>query len=539
MNSEKPGVDRRGFLKRAGLLSAAAAGAPLATAASAEAAGLGIDLDVDLDIDVRRLFGRDRYRWLVGDHHIHTRYSYDAMYTVDRIASGGRAHGADWLVITDHGHAAHEKSSVERTNAEILAAQREHRDLLLWQGMEWNVPGAEHATVFFQAGAKQAAKLREFERTFDWRLTGTEPGTPDNEKLAVAAIRWLAAEERARRIHAPVVVINHPLRNGRIAPHEIRALRDAAPGIVIGMEGAPGAQADGFPKPLGNGGARGGYANSPGGNSWPGFPAEAYRTYGGFDWSTSTVGGLWDSLLAEGKPWWITSNSDSHYNRGDTLVRPEVPGNYYDEHGNYPDPIDTGVPQVLAPYADFYPGEFSRTVVGVTRKSHEGVLEGLRAGRVWVVHGGLARELEFGAYTRRGDAATMGGRLRVRRGDDVTVVVSAKLAARPNSGGAVPRLARLDLISGRVTGPATDPDTQTAPGTRVVQSFEPRFSPGRQVAFRHTFRNVREPFFVRVRGTDGKEHVPGGIEPSADVIGQSNPFEDLWLYGNPIFVDVR
>lgn len=35
MNSEKPGVDRRGFLKRAGLLSAAAAGAPLATSAPA------------------------------------------------------------------------------------------------------------------------------------------------------------------------------------------------------------------------------------------------------------------------------------------------------------------------------------------------------------------------------------------------------------------------------------------------------------------------------------------------------------------------
>jgi len=90
-----------------------------------------------------------------------------------------------------------------------------------------------------------------------------------------------------------------------------------------------------------------------------------------------------------------------------------------------------------------------------------------------------------------------------------------------------------------VTGPAADRDTQTAPGTRVVKSFEPRWAPGRQVAFRHTFRNVREPFFVRTRGTDGKEHVPGGIEPSADVIGQSNPFEDLWLYGNPIFVDVR
>ena len=88
----------------------------------------------------------------------------------------------------------------------------------------------------------------------------------------------------------------------------------------------------------------------------------------------------------------------------------------------------------LAPYADFYPGEFSRTYVGVTRRSLEGVLEGLRAGRIWLSHGGLVQELEVGAYGS-GDAATLGGRLRVRRGSDVTVVISARLASRPNGGG--------------------------------------------------------------------------------------------------------
>jgi hypothetical protein len=29
-----------------------------------------------------------------------------------------------------------------------------------------------------------------------------------------------------------------------------------------------------------------------------------------------------------------------------------------------------------------------------------------------------------------------------------------------------------------------------------------------------------------------------GIEPVADVIGQSDPFQDLWCYTNPISVDV-
>ncbi|WP_134666423.1 MULTISPECIES: PHP domain-containing protein [unclassified Amycolatopsis] len=537
MNSTNPdGVGRRGFLKRAGLAGAVAAGVPALASGQADAAGL--DLGLDLGIDLDWLFGC-RYQWVVGDHHTHSQYSYDAMYTIDRIASGAREHGAKWIVFTDHGHATHEKSSVEPTSRDVLAAQRRHPDLLLWQGMEWNVPGAEHATLFFQAGRDQATVLREFERSFDWRLTGSESSSPEHEALALKGLRWLAEQERKRRIHAPVVLINHPLRNGRVSPHELRNYRDTAPGIVIGMEGAPGAQADGFPKSQGNGGARGGYANNPGADSWPGFPAEAYRTFGGWDWTTAKVGGLWDSLLAEGKPWWITTNSDSHYNRGDHLVRPAVPDGWYEQTGKYPDPVDSGVPQLSAPYADFYPGEFSRTVVGVSRPGFEGVLEGLRAGRIWLSHGGLVQQLEVGVHGS-GDCATFGGRLRVRRGSTVTVVVSAVTAYRPNGSGSVPRLGRLDLISGPVTGPAANRDTMTAPGTRVVESFTPsRGYAGRRVTFKHTFRNVREPFYVRVRGTDGKRHVAGGIEPAVDVIGQANPYEDLWLYGNPTFVDVH
>jgi hypothetical protein len=42
-----------------------------------------------------------------------------------------------------------------------------------------------------------------------------------------------------------------------------------------------------------------------------------------------------------------------------------------------------------------------------------------------------------------------------------------------------------------------------------------------------------------MRAARGKRHVPGGIEPVADIPGQANPFDDLWLYANPIFVDVR
>ena len=38
---------------------------------------------------------------------------------------------------------------------------------------------------------------------------------------------------------------------------------------------------------------------------------------GGFDWTTAVVGGRWDSLLSEGRRWWITTNSDLHLKESD------------------------------------------------------------------------------------------------------------------------------------------------------------------------------------------------------------------------------
>lgn len=47
------------------------------------------------------------------------------------------------------------------------------------------------------------------------------------------------------------------------------------------------------------------------------------------------------------------------------------------------------------------------------------------------------------------------------------------------------------------------------------------------------------------RGTDGKRNAPGPfgaqVDPAGpvmDVLANANPWEDLWFYANPIFVDV-
>ena len=75
-----------------------------------------------------------------------------------------------------------------------------------------------------------------------------------------------------------------------------------------------------------------------------------------------------------------------------------------------------------------------------------------------------------------------------------------------------------------------------APETIVAASFH--VAPGAvEVSIEHTLHNVRRPFYVRLRGTDGLLAAPGSIEPRPDESG-ADPWSDLWFYANPIFVDV-
>ena len=197
------------------------------------------------------------------------------------------------------------------------------------------------------------------------------------------------------------------------APYELRGWRHT--GACIGMEGAPGSQGEPDPAWVAYRGStnaqRGEYVNAPSANSFPCYPADAYRTYGGLDWATATVGGLWDSMLAEGRLFSITSNSDNHRTIWDTWKDGEFPpGENFDSLGWKPSPTDSGVPQ---PGSDFWPGQFRRTHLGVTRYGYLEVMAALRAGRVWVDHGQLVDGIDVrlapvGASQR---GVTLGGRL--------------------------------------------------------------------------------------------------------------------------------
>ena len=532
-------LSRRRFLRGAGVLGAAgaAAAAAAAFAAPGVAAANGDDDHGPLGRSWAGHSRRNGYLWLAGDHHIHTQYSSDAQYRVIDHVQHANAYGLDWMVITDHGSVAHAKIGVDKVNPDIVAARGEIDDTLVFQGLEWNIPGAEHGTVFVHPGPNEVAVLKEFENTYDGVVVNATASNPANEALAVAGVHFLADAVSQKRVKDALFLANHPARKGIDSPHEIRAWRDADPRIAVGMEGAPGHQAAGLVN--GAASARGFYDFSPSADSFPGYPAESYRTWGGFDWMTATVGGLWDSLLAEGKAWWITANSDSHQVYADIAVRPTPTGDF-NANGKYDDPVYSGG-ALATTNGDFWPGFYSRTHVGASDFSYAAVMAGLRAGRVWVDHGRLIDSIDVKVRTG-GSWVTLGDTLVARRGSSVQLVVSIDLAGTSNWAQFIPVLSRVDVIRGAVTGAVADRDSFTTAGTKVVQSFEVTKKSG-QVTFTYDLGRLDDGFYVRLRGTDGKRTAPGllgaavdPVGPAMDLPGNGDPWTDLWFYTNPIWV---
>ncbi|MGN7979324.1 PHP domain-containing protein [Microbacterium sp. 22195] len=559
------GFSRRGMLRAAGVaLAAGGLSAVVGEATTASAA-----------VAAGRPQTAPPLTWLVGDHHVHTQFSHDAKYRMAQQLDAAQRYGVDWLAFTEHSNFAHAERGLP-TAREQIQRERDARRMLIFQGLEWYIPGAEHASVLVAPGTDDARVLRAFELAWDGKLNGWE--RPANaaqaaefQRRAAEAIAWLGAQKRAGLIADAVALANHPMRLGIDSPHEIRAWRDADPHIMIGMEGAPGAQGSAISQYSGPGDQRGEYVNAPRPDSWPGYPADAYRPYGGFDWATATVGGLWDALLAEGRPFWITSNSDNHLTVKDTWRIGDYPAgepyaslpNEFDRWavlGKRPDPVDTGVPQGGS---DFWPGQFSRLHTGVTARTYAGVLDAMRRGRMWVDHGHLLSGLDVQAHATmpgkghgRGNGAgggwgnaagrsvTLGDTLTARRGQDVVVTITVSTTEYANAAGIRPELAHVDLIAGPVTGPATDADAVRAPETRVVRQFD---TTGRRGTFTltHVFEKVDRPFYVRFRGSDGNRNGIGyhgaSVDPAGPLRhgdGEGDPWKDTWFYANPIFVQV-
>jgi hypothetical protein len=98
------------------------------------------------------------------------------------------------------------------------------------------------------------------------------------------------------------------------------------------------------------------------------------------------------------------------------------------------------------------------------------VLDGLRAGRIFVAAGGLVTELDFTASAGHESASTS-GTIRIPAADAVTVEVRFRDPETPNGSGHDPVVHRLDLIGGDVIPSSGDARVDHNPTTRVIGRF--------------------------------------------------------------------
>ena len=104
-----------------------------------------------------------------------------------------------------------------------------------------------------------------------------------------------------------------------------------------------------------------------------------------------------------------------------------------------------------------------------------------------------------------------------------------------NAGGHNPRVTRVDLILGEVRRNAGDPDSDTNVTARVIERFgeDEWRRVGETVTVTTTLPRIDGSIYIRVRGTNTRDS-----EPVMDLPGE-NPWDDLWFYANPIFIDVE
>lgn len=550
-------LSRRVFLTRAGGLVLTLGAAPLAGPAWAATR-----------VDPYRRGGL----WLSGDHHVHTCFSIDGMYRIEEQVENAVRSGLDFCVITDHGGPEHSRVLLSEAYPQLVAARKRFPQITVFQGLEWNIPAAEHGSIIVPPSDEEAQLIRDFQVQYDSRAsrvsaqpaataaavpssatgpaasgaptaaaTGAATSSPadgaastpvappaatpaDSEAAAVAGVRYL--QQRSPR---SLFFANHPARRGLDSPHELRAWADAGPDVMRGFEGAPGhggAPLVGIP--------RGYYGESPGPRAHPSYPLHAYRTWGGYDYYVAQVGGLWDSLLGEGRAFYITANSDSHRYVGD---RRETDRAAFRKLGYVPltgriKPASPG--DVHDPDEDYPPGVYARTYVYASSRKPSDVLDGMRSGNMWTVLGGLVDGVELWAHDGR-SAAPMGSTLLVGPGSEIEVVLRIRPARQPNLVGERPLVHHVDLILGEILGPAPHRDTLHHPTARVVQTWRADQARRRDgwLEFRYRIAGLRDSVFLRARGTNTDV-----VAPRLDPL-KIDPWRDLWFYCNPVMLRLR
>jgi hypothetical protein len=417
----------------------------------------------------------------------------------------------------------------------------------------------------------------------DWNAGGFKLNGANGElghQKTVEGIKWMAKFHPEGSYYVPAHLeragpFNTAGNNGFNVEH-LRNFNNAGPRVAFGFESQPGHGASD---------RRGEYNLRRNSVSGVRLDSVGGTTFGGTGVYAAQVGGVWDSLLGEGRNWWFFASSDWH-SRGAFAGDDRRSDN------------------------DFWPGEYQRnyTMVryGATDPKQlipQQIVDGLRAGNTWVDSGQLVDRLAFVACVGnpaphgRSEAAvealamvaarqntdidfqgcaTMGEKLVVQPGQDVVVAIAIRDPqgksyspySFPNPSllqvGIVqpldePVLHHVDVIGGKVTGfrkpGAADyagswPDSWVDPyanqtqaqvlpslasvpaaakneTARVIRVFgegtwrERPSDPGLKT-MSFRLRAVSDSQYVRLRGTN----LPPAVPYETDVAG--NPLPDVW-----------
>lgn len=463
------------------------------------------------------------------------------------------------------------------------------------EGLEWIVPGHEHADVAVVAGQRplsngnngSADNMAQFEYLYD-RADNDQIGPVDGNgsplwtgkisnvglvgdnahQKALNAAAWLQANYPL----SSYVVPTHTERQGPFNPtgnagyniEHFRDLNNAAPTVAFGIESS-GHFAEG-----GVNGGSGSYASK----------AVGGGTYGMQGIYTAKVGGLWDGMLGEGRNFFIYVSSDWH-SRGSFGARDS------------------------ATTADFWPGEYTRLYVpNANNFKSKNVLDGMRSGNSYSVNADIiGPDMVFRARGPAGDWKNMGETLVANPGDVITLEMAVTVPAKNNSPYSFnnpllaqvginqplnkPYLDHVDLITGDIAGVIPPeapnyavPNASGTAGAAIV--YNPSAKIAKQVAtssmtkvdnpdgsqrltFTTTMTLGSTPFYIRTRGTNLPPATPnatdangnplldknnvnvvcadpacpthlGKVDNTLRVTNDVQAWSNVWFYANPIFV---
>jgi hypothetical protein len=534
-------------------------------------------------------------RWLAGDIQTHTSLTdgNQSNYEVARQAFG--VYGLDYLANAEPGGTSAADPSglpfslpvwrwvtlADYSYPVIQDLRESYPERALVQGLEWNAPNHQHVNVGIVGAANEPSGISAFEYHFDAKDTdvsraneGTkevshmeqdpafpddptkqikvvdvpaapfakintvkaQPGDPDN---TIVGAQWLEDNFPSQSY----AIVAHPSQSNLWSVGDFRALNDAAPDVAFGMQGLPGRQDD-F--------ARGGYGAFINADGTVGTLATAdaaltdkARTYGGADYMTAKVGGLWDALLGEGRHFWIFNDSEFY----------KLNKSYKDASNN-----TIGIQNF-----SFWPGQYAKTWTFARRDTPQAVVDGMRSGNVFVADGDLIDGLKFKVKSAK-KSFTIGQTFRAKPGQVVTVVVSVHSPAQ-NENGDRPVVNHIDLIAGNVTGriSSSSPDyatKDTNSSTHVIKTFTKSSWKRTKGGWKTMTVRVKATanMYFRLRGTNLAANTPnetdasgnplkdelsytsipnpidGGATMTAPVNTAALAWTDLWFYSNPVFL---